>query len=412
VKAPPSALRTGPFVRYLVLRFAAGTAVTMLRAAIAWEVFALSRSALQLGLIGIVQFAPALGLSLVAGAVADSRDRRRVMLAAESVAAAVAAALCALTASGRASVPLLYGAVFAAAVASAFDGPAQAALLPSLVSRDVFPRAVAAASTNRALAFATGPALCGLVIGGAGIAGAYAVVAALMVVALVAVCGLPAGAPAPREARADAAAIAEGLAYVRSHPVVLGCMTLDMLAVVFGGAAALLPIYATDILHVGARGYGLLAASLDIGAIACSIALTLLPPIVRAGPALLASVAAYGLATIAFGLSRSFPLSVAAYLAVGVADQVSVVLRSTTIQLATPDALRGRVSSINLVFIGASNQLGAAESGLVAALTTPTISVVSGGVASLVVVATIAWLFPELRRYRLLVRDVAGTRGG
>jgi MFS family permease len=194
--------------------------------------------------------------------------------------------------------------------------------------------------------------------------------------------------------------------FVRHHPVVLGCMTLDMLAVIFGGAAALLPIYATEILHVGARGYGLLVSSLDIGALLCSAVLTLLRPITRAGPALLLSVAIYGVATIVFGLSRWFPLSVAAYMMVGVADQVSVVLRSITIQLTIPDELRGRVSSVNLVFIGASNQLGAAESGFLAALTSPTISVVSGGVASLLVVFGVALVFPELRRYRLGGRGV------
>jgi hypothetical protein len=183
-------------------------------------------------------------------------------------------------------------------------------------------------------------------------------------------------------------------------------MTLDMAAVVFGGAVALLPVYATDILHVGARGYGLLASSLDVGAILCSIALASAPPITRAGPVLLGTVAAYGVATIVFGLSRWFPLSVAAYMLVGVADLVSVVLRSTTIQLATPDELRGRVSSINLLFIGASNQLGAAESGFLAALTSATFSVVGGGVASILVVIVVAVAFPELRRYRLQLRSI------
>ena len=239
----------------------------------------------------------------------------------------------------------------------------------------------------------------------AGVGAVYAASATLVLVSLVALARLR--APAQESVRrVDWRGIREGVSFVRSHPVVLGCMTLDMLAVIFGGAAALLPIYATDILHVGARGYGVLASSLDVGAIVCSLVLTLLPPITRAGPALLASVGLYGVGTIVFGLSRSFPLSVAAYTAVGMADQVSVVLRSTTIQLTTPDELRGRVSSVNLVFIGASNQLGAAESGFVAALTSPTFSVVSGGVASLAVVAIVGFVFPELRRYRLELRGI------
>jgi MFS family permease len=173
-----------------------------------------------------------------------------------------------------------------------------------------------------------------------------------------------------------------------------------MLAVIFGGAAALLPIYANDILHVGPRGYGLLSSSLEIGALATSLVLVTLPPIRRAGRALLITVGAYGLATMLFGLSRWFPLSVAAYMLVGVADQVSVVMRSTIVQLSTPDELRGRVSAINMMFINASNQLGAAESGFLAALTSAPFAVVSGGAVSVAIAATVAYLLPELRRYR------------
>jgi hypothetical protein len=187
---------------------------------------------------------------------------------------------------------------------------------------------------------------------------------------------------------------------VRRRPVVLGCMTLDMFAVIFGGATALLPIYANQILAVGARGYGVLSASLEAGALLSALALMTLPPIRRAGRALLIAVGVYGAATIVFGFSRSFPLSVAAYMMVGIADQISVVMRSTAIQLSTPDELRGRVSSVNFIFIGASNQLGAAESGFLAALTNAPFSVVSGGVASLVVLAIVALTLPELRHYR------------
>jgi len=392
-------------VLYLVARFCSATALAMLRAAIAWQVFDLSRSAFQLGLIGIVQFVPALGLSLVGGAVADSSNRRRVILRTGLVPFSCALVLWAETERGAAGLGMLYAIVFVVAIAAAFENPARAALLPSLVTRDAFPRVVAAASTNTALALATGPAACGLVIADFGVGAAYTVVAVLVLVSLVALVALE--APVAESGRPQGwSAIREGLSFVRRNPVVLGCMTLDMLAVVFGGAAALLPIYAADILHVGARGYGFLASSLDLGAIACAVLLTLLPPIRRAGPALLGSVGLYGLATIVFGLSRSFPLSVAAYMVVGMADQVSVVLRSVTIQLNTPDELRGRVSSVNMIFIGASNQLGAAESGFLAALTGPTVSVVAGGLASLAVVAVVALGVPELRRYRLELRAV------
>jgi MFS family permease len=204
--------------------------------------------------------------------------------------------------------------------------------------------------------------------------------------------------------------IREGLAYVRRHQVILGCMTLDMFAVIFGGASALLPIYANDILDVGASGYGLLTSSLEIGALIMSLVLIVLPPLAHAGRALLLGVAVYGVATIVFGFSRSFPLSLLAYVIVGVGDQVSVVMRATIIQLATPDELRGRVSSVNMVFIGASNQLGAAESGFVAALTNATFSVVSGGVGCLLVLVVVALTLPEVRRYRIGPGPKSGSR--
>ena len=193
----------------------------------------------------------------------------------------------------------------------------------------------------------------------------------------------------------------EGVAFVRRNPIVLGCMTLDMFAVIFGGATALLPIYANDILMVRPRGYGVLNAALEAGALLSSLVLVALPPITRAGRALLVAVGVFGAATIVFGLSRSFPLSVLAYMVAGVADQVSVVMRSTAIQLSTPDERRGRVSAVNFIFIGASNQLGAVESGFVAALTNATVSVVSGGIGCLLVLAIVAARIPELRRYRL-----------
>jgi len=296
---------------------------------------------------------------------------------------------------------MLFAMVALASVAWSFDGPARAALLPTLVPRESFPRAVTIASTTQALAFATGPALGGLVIAEWGIAAAYATMAILVVAALVLLAGLRLPAHAPAAGVLSVEGIVEGLRFVRGNQVVLGCMLLDMLAVIFGGAVALLPMYATDILHVGARGYGLLTASADLGALLTSLILVVVPPVRRAGRALLVAVAVYGVATIVFGLSRSFPLSVLAYLVVGMADQVSVVMRSTAIQLSTPDGLRGRVSGVNMIFIGASNQLGAAESGFVAALTNATISVVSGGLASLAVLATVALAMPRLRRYRI-----------
>jgi MFS family permease len=399
--AAPEPLLSRNLVAYLASRVCSGTAMTMLRAAIAWHVFALTNSAFHLGLIGLVQFLPALSLMLLGGAVADTYERRRVIMLAQLVPLTCALTLFVATRNGFVSVPLLYAMVFVIACSAAFENPARAALLPTLVPRELFPRAVTLASTGQALAFMSGPATAGMIIAGFGIATVYGCYGILIAGSLL---GLSVLRPRPTDAPGRAIswpAVREGLGFVRRNPVVLGCMSLDMLAVIFGGAGALLPIYATEILQVGPRGYGILSGSLEAGALLTSLTLVALPPVHRAGRALLIAVGVYGVATIAFGLSRWFPLSVLLYMLVGVADQVSVVMRTTAIQLTTPDALRGRVSSVNFIFIGASNQLGAAESGFVAALTSPTFSVVSGGIGSLVVLAIIAVALPELRRYRI-----------
>lgn len=388
------------FVAYLASRFCAAAAMTLLRTAVAWHVFALTGSAFHLGLIGVVQFVPSFALVLVGGAAADTFDRRRIMMAAQSLALAVAGVLVAATWREAAPLPLLYGVIVVVAATGAFDSPARAALLPTLVPREAFPRAVTIAATNQALAFATGPAVAGGLIALGGIGAAYVAYAVLL-------AGSLAGLGFLRPERAEAGtraitleAIRDGLRFVRQSPVVLGCMTLDMLAVILGGATALLPVYASEILAVGPAGYGVLTSALEIGALVTSVLLVALPPLRRAGRALLVAVAVYGLATVVFGLSRSFPLSLAAYVVVGVADQVSVVVRTTAVQLETPDELRGRVSAVSMMFIQASNQLGAAESGFVAALASAPFAVVSGGVGALVVVAVVAAAVPELRRYR------------
>ncbi len=386
---------------YLASRFCSGTAMTMMRAAIAWHVFALSGSAFHLGLLGLVQFVPALSLTLLGGAVADTYDRRRVCMLAQLVPLLGGAVLALVTLHGSASLPLLYTTILFIAAAAAFDNPARVSLLPTLVPRESFPRAVTYASTVQALAFVTGPAVGGFVIAAAGVGAAYATYATLIVGSISGLTLLRPRPPDDTRRAISLRAVREGLAFVRRRQVVLGCMTLDMFAVIFGGATALLPIYANDILHVGASGYGILSASLEAGALLSSLILVTLPPIVRAGRALLIAVGIYGVATILFGLSGWFPLSVLAYMVVGVADQVSVVMRSTAIQLSTPDELRGRVSSVSFIFIGASNQLGAVESGFVAALTNAPFAVVSGGLGCLVVLAIVAAKMPELRRYRV-----------
>jgi MFS family permease len=305
------------------------------------------------------------------------------------------------------SVPLLYGAVFCVACSAAFDNPARASLLPTLVPREMFPRAVTIASTTQALAFASGPALGGMIIARYGLAAAYCTHVVLVLTSIAFLSRLrPSRADGPRRV-IDMSVIREGLRFVRQQEIVLGCMTLDMFAVVFGGATALLPIYANEILHVGAQGFGLLSASLETGALLTAFVLMFVPPIRQSGLALLLAVGVFGVATIVFGLSRWLPLSVAAYMAAGMADQVSVVMRSTMIQLNTPDELRGRVSSVNFIFIGASNQVGAVESGFVAAATNATFSVVSGGLGCLIVLAIVAARMPALRHYRIEAEGTA-----
>ncbi|HTY18152.1 MAG TPA: MFS transporter [Myxococcota bacterium] len=386
---------------YLGSRFCAAAGMTMFRAAIAWHVFHISQSAFYLGLVGLVQFVPAASLTLVGGAVADAYDRTTVMRLAQLPLIACGALLWIATTREAVSLWVLYAAVFSVAVSFSFDSPARQALVPSLVPLEVFPRAVTYSSTAQALAFATGPAVAGVAIAAGGVRLAYALYAGLVALNLVGL-GFVRPVRDTLERRAPSLqAVREGLSFVRGHPLVLGCMALDMFAVIFGGATALLPIYATQILQVGARGYGILSSSLEIGALISAFVMMVRPTVSNTGRTLFTAVAVYGTATVVFGLSRSFPLSVAAYMVAGMADQVSVVMRQTTIQLSTPDPLRGRVSAVNMIFIVASNQLGAVESGFVAAATSATFSVVSGGLGCLAVVALVAWKIPELRRYRL-----------
>ena len=396
-----AALREAPFRWFLVSRFFSGTAMTLLGSAVAWHVYGLTHQPAQLGLVGLIRFLPSLVLSLPAGAVADTIERRRLIQMAQVVPLLCSSTLCFLCLTDRVTLPALYAAVLLAATAGVFEQPARASLLPALVSRDRFPRAVTLVSTLLFLGFATGPMLTGITTGRLGIAAAYGLHALLLATSISSLARLPHLPRVANPARVTWASIVEGLSYVADNPIVLGCMMLDMFAVVLGGATALLPVYARDILHVGADGYGLLSGSLEIGSLAMSGLLVFRPTFRRTGRALLVAVVAYGLATIAFGVSRSYPLSVACYMMVGMADAVSVVLRSTMIQLSTPDELRGRVSSVNFIFIGASNNVGQAESGFLAELTSPTFAVVFGGFGCLAVAALVAWLLPDLRRYRL-----------
>jgi len=338
-------------------------------------------------------------MSLIGGAVADSYNRRNIILISQLVPLTVAVVMLAAIASGRVTLAVLYAVVLVTGLASAFEQPARQAILPAIVPPHLFARAIAINSTMQALAFATGPTVAGAAIASLGIAAAYIAYGTFVVLSMSAMAWVPAVRSSTRSG-VGWNAIREGLHFVWNRPVLLGAMTLDMFAVIFGGARALLPIYATDILNAGAFGYGLLYAASEVGALLMSVLLLMLPSIDRIGRALLLSVAAYGIATMAFGISRSFVLSLIAFTAVGMADQVSVITRTMTIQFLTPDELRGRVSAVNSIFISASNQLGAVESGFVAAATSATFAVVSGGLGCLAVVGIVAARVPALRNYR------------
>jgi MFS family permease len=393
-------LRVAAFRLYAVSRIGAGIGQSMLQAIIAWQVYSLSGSALDLGIVGLIRFVPAFGLSLISGVIVDTYDRQRVLFFAQAIPLLSSGIMLMAIAANAVTLPLVYGLVFFAGVASAFEGPARQTMIPALVPRHLFSRAMTFNSTLQSVCAVSGPAVGGALIAWQGIGAGYAVHFALILTSMLTLLPLKLpGKAAAARAGVRLAAIRDGFAYLRSQPPVLGAMTLDMFAVLFGGAKALLPIYARDILQVDAAGYGLLTASLEVGALLAAVTLVALPPPTRTGRALLASVAAFGVATIVFGASTWLPLSIVAYAAVGAADQVSVVMRLNTIQLSIPDELRGRITAVNFVFINASNQIGGLESGVVAALTNAVFSVVSGGVACLATVAVITWRIPELRKY-------------
>ena len=410
---PFAALHEPGFTLYTASRMLSTLGQQLLWAVMAWQVYDISGSALNLGLLGLIRFVPALVASLVGGAAADAFNRKTIVLVAQIVPLSCGAILAAATYSGWIEIGIIYALVFALGLASSFEGPARQSMLPSMVSPALFPNAVALSATLQSLCMMTGPAIGGGVIAAAGIDVAYVVFVALSLVAYLTMVLLryrPVTNRLGGRRAVSLSAMRDGISYVRKHQVVIGSMTLDMCAVIFGGAQALLPVYAEDILHVGSLGYGVLYASLDAGAFLMSIIMVMRPPVVRAGRLLILAVAVYGAFTVMFGLSREFAISVAAYALIGCADEVSVIMRNLTIQLATPDELRGRVSAVNSVFIGASNQMGAMESGFLAALTSATTAVVFGGVVAMVVPAIVAWRLHDLWDYE--VSSIIGAGHG
>jgi len=367
--------------------------------AIGWYVYALTGSAWHLGFIGLVQFLPGVLLFPLIGHVADHYDRRRVVAATLWVQALASLALIAAVALPDPSLWALYLIIVVIGAAKAFTMPALSSLLPNLVDAETFPRAVATGSSAFQVATIVGPAIGGLLYAINHLV-TFGLAAAIYLGAILLVLGVTVRSDATpaRSARGEDDGVLAGLRYIRTNPVLLGAISLDMFAVLLGGVTALLPIYASDILKVGPVGLGLLRSAPAIGATAVGLYLAQHSIERRAGALMLACVAGFGVATIIFSLSTSLWLSVAALIALGGFDMVSMVIRQTLVQLSTPDAMRGRVSAVSFLFIGASNQLGEFESGATAALMGVIPAAVLGGVGTLVVVGLWSVLFPALRR--------------
>ena len=384
------------FMRFWLARLAGVTANQMLMVAVAWHMYDITSSAWDLGLVGLFQFLPALLMTLPAGHAADRWHRGRIFAACMLAQAVIAVLLIAATRGGFATRELILGISVVLGVARAFQMPAQQALTPLLVPQALLQRAIALSSSGMQAAIICGPALGG-VLYVSGPVTVYASCAALLLFsgALTLAVHYP---HRPATLAATWGTVLAGVSFVWRAKVLLGATSLDLFAVLLGGATALLPIYARDLLHTGPVGLGLLRAAPAVGALLMSLLLIRWPMHRHVGHRLLMAVAVFGAATIVFGLSTHFGLSLLALVITGAADSISVVTRMTLVQLETPDEMRGRVSAVNSIFIGASNQLGEFESGATAALLGPVGSVVLGGVGTVLVAASWLRLFPALAR--------------
>jgi MFS family permease len=404
-----SLLKRRPYALFLSGRFLGTLATGSQAVVIAWEVYEVARktmpvaeAAFAVGMIGLAQFLPLFGLTLVAGEAADRYNRRLILVICFLSQFAASAGLAIRSMLGGGLWPIFILAAFFGA-SRAFFQPAGSALGPMLVPLRLLPRAIATNSLAAQLAQILGPALGGLLCVVSPVAG-YTVSAALYAAA--AACAILIRAdtqPKVDKDRSRIAQIHEGLNYVWQNKLVLGAISLDLFAVLLGGATGLLPVFARDVLNVGPQGFGLLRASPAVGALLVAGILAYRPVHTHAGIKMLLAVSLYGMMTLVFAFSRSLPLSIFALATLGGADMVSVFIRQSLIQIATPDRMRGRVSAVATLFIGASNELGEFESGVVARLLGPVGSVVFGGAGALVVTAIWAWFFPTLRKADRLV---------
>jgi MFS family permease len=365
---------------------------------VAFQTYVITGDPLALGWLGLVEAIPALSLMLFGGHVADRRDRRAIVVATSAVVTLCAAILGSLSATGALGLVGILAVIFATGVASGFERPALTALEAQVIPREEAPRGVSILSSASQAGSILGPAVGGIAIAIVGIPltyGGIAVLLAISTACLVTISSKP--IPVRIEDEPMLRSVLGGIRYVARTPALLGSMALDLFAVFFGGAIALLPIYATDILNVGSVGLGVLRTAPSVGALVAIVVATRRPPSTNAGRTLLLCVAGFGLSMIVFGASTIFALSLAALFVAGVTDGVSMIIRSTTLRVLSPERLRGRVASVNWVFIGASNELGAFESGVAAHFFGTVPSVVGGGIVTLAVVGTTALLVPTLR---------------
>jgi MFS family permease len=405
------------FALFWGARFLSNLGVQAQAIAIGWQVYTLARrthdvpeSAFLVGMVGLVQFVPLFALSLFAGTTADRRDRRKLMLACVAADFVLVLGLALLSLDENPSLVVLFSLASAFGASRAFLAPASGALGPMLVPREELPRAIAWQSLAYQTASILGPFLGGVLVA-ASAAHAYVGAAVLYAASAVLLLAIRAHTRPEPQPGSSLSQMREGLAYVWTNKIVFGAISLDLFAVLLGGATALLPVFARDVLHVGAGGFGVLRAGPALGAVLAALILSRWPLQRRAGLWMFAGVAGFGVATIVFALSRWLPLSILALAFLGAADMVSVYVRQTLVQIVTPSHMLGRVSAVAYLFIGASNELGEFETGLVARILGPVGAALFGGVGSLVVTGLWAKLFPSLRKVDALVEPVPPRQG-
>jgi MFS family permease len=394
---PDSVLRHRPFVLFWFARLAVAFGYQMLVVAVGWQLYALTGDPFDLGLVGLIQFIPAMLLFLVVGQVTDRYDRRAVLIACQVIEAIAAAILFTSVLTGSISRDVILGTAFILGVARAFEVTVMQIVVPSLVPLRLVPRAVAGSATANQTATIVGPALGGFLYA-AGPAAVYGTCLALFATAVLLTLLIRIERMAPSREPLTLSAFFAGFRFIRRNPVIFGVISLDLFAVLLGGVTALLPVFARDVFAAGPWGLGLLRAAPAVGALSMALALTRWPVDRNAGKVIFAVVAAFGLSTIVFALTNVFIVALVALVVLGASDMVSVVLRMTLVQLGTPDDVRGRVTAVNGLFIGASNQLGEFRAGAMASAIGAVPAVLVGGIGTLLIVVLWTRLFPALWR--------------